>query len=117
MRILHINKKSGDEGLGALESRLKNRLHAIGLRGYGRIGQWETAGDRFPSTYVVESEGEGGFVIEYESREVLLQEGGRARKLVDASLIPVGAMGSLVQRVYSYLKETENCTEAEFSRR
>jgi hypothetical protein len=111
-RILHINCREGED-LSRFQKRLENEFRTLGLRDYGRVGHWEVAGPRFPSTYVVESSGEGGFVVEYGRTEVRLSDSGDT-KFVDASLIPVGTTGSLVQRVYSELKQRENCTEVEF---
>jgi|SRR3989344_2525853 len=109
-RLLNVRRNDG-ESMDSLRNRLESELESIGVDYVGRIGNFE-ATSRFPSAYVFESPGEGGFVLEYDKgMRVSLVEEDSPSAVADVVLVPVGATGSLVQRVYSHLKQKTDCFE------
>jgi hypothetical protein len=105
-RILNLRKQP-DEDMQSFRNWLERELESIGLENSGRVGEFEVAGPNFPSTYIFESSGEGGFVVEYAEAKKVYEDSTRTSTThSDAGLIPVGATGSLVQRVYGHLKQT-----------
>lgn len=110
-KILGIKLRE-DEETYQLQNRLKTFFKKQGLVGYGREDCDRDTIE--PSIYSVESEGEGGFTILYKTQEY--NEMGK----VTAVLNPIGATGSLVQRVFSAAKEEfgqENCRETRVERK
>ncbi|GEM_PF-5293159 len=104
-RIFRI-KKSEAEGMPTFRINLERALEESGLENIGRIETGGVTNQRFPITYGFESAGEGGFIVQYEEGlELYSALSERDIIKVDATLCPLGATGSLVQRTYEYLKQ------------
>jgi hypothetical protein len=102
-RILHLRKKT-TEDMPTFQDRLEKQLSEIGLEDLGRFGRWTSGGSRFPSTHGFESIGEGGFVVEYEeNKKTYTEHSNRDTTETDATIIPIGATGSLVERTFKSL--------------
>ncbi len=104
-RLLRITKLKSED-MSTFSDNLEKVLEGLGLDSIGRIGNYHTAGPQFPSTYGFESTGEGGFIVDFDEGKMANSGFSQSSTIeTDAIIIPLGATGSLVQRVYDRLEQ------------
>lgn len=106
LRLLHIKKAFGEE-MNTLYDCLTKQLEELGLHYMGRVDPWNNKSN-FPSVHAFASPGEGGLVIQYERGKKVHAELPNYPKECDATIIPLGTTGSLIQKVYQEIQEVHS---------